>query len=533
MTHSKEQDHPAELENRKDGAGHAELVEELGASAQVADHEEGVFQAIRNHPWPFAWCIYAIYVLILTSFDNQAGGIVLGIPAFRKDFGSAFDGDYVLPAKWQSAYSGGPVASAVVGSLTAGWVADRIGRKWTMLGCYALIFIGITLEVVATTNEIFFAGKFIAGFPLGGFITICMTYIGEIVPLALRGIMTAAAALAFTLGPLIVSLVVNETGVREDRWAYRAIFVAQYGVSGIGLCIWPFLPESPWWLINKGRTEAAAKSLAKLGYDRVEIEKRIAVISLTLEEVRHETEGASFLECFRKSNLRRTIISMAPLSIQALCGVFFVAAYSTYYQQLAGYTAKESFTLGIVQQVLSMLGNITSWFLIDRVGRRNLTLGGMFVLTIVLCITGGLATIDAAGPVKGTVAMMLFYCYVYNVTIGATAYSLLTEVATSRLRAKTAAMALALQNGLFTMWAFVIPFLFNPDQANLGAKVSFIFGGLAVLSTIYLWFYQPEVSGRSYEELDEMFMKKVPAREFKTFVTDSQMRARNVTGGKE
>lgn len=83
------------------------------------------------------------------------------------------------------------------------------------------------------------------------------------------------------------------------------------------------------------------------------------------------------------------------------------------------------------------------------------------------------------------------------------------------------------------MWAFVIPFLFNPDQANLGAKVSFIFGGLAVLSTIYLWFYQPEVSGRSYEELDEMFMKKVPAREFKTFVTDSQMRARNVTGGKE
>jgi MFS family permease len=318
-----------------------------------------------------------------------------------------------------------------------------------MLCCYVLVFIGITLEVVSTTNEIFFAGKFIAGFPIGGFITICMTYIGEIVPLALRGIMTAAAALAFTLGPLIVSLVVNETGVREDRWAYRAIFVAQYGVSGIGLCIWPFLPESPWWLINKGRNEAAAKSLARLGYDRVEIEKRIAVISLTLEEVREETEGASFAECFRKSNLRRTIISMAPLSIQALCGVFFVAAYSTYYQQLAGYTAKESFTLGIVQQVLSMLGNITSWFLIDRVGRRNLTLGGMLVLTIVLCITGGLATINADGPIKGTVAMMLLYCYVYNVTIGATAYSLLTEVATSRLRAKTASMALALQNSLF------------------------------------------------------------------------------------
>jgi len=78
------------------------------------------------------------------------------------------------------------------------------------------------------------------------------------------------------------------------------------------------------------------------------------------------------------------------------------------------------------------------------------------------------------------------------------------------------------------MWAFVIPFLFNPDQANLGAKVSFIFGGLAILSTVYLWFYQPEVAGRSYEELDEMFMKHVPAREFKTFVTDAQTRSQVV-----
>jgi SP family general alpha glucoside:H+ symporter-like MFS transporter len=57
------------------------------------------------------------------------------------------------------------------------------------------------------------------------------------------------------------------------------------------------------------------------------------------------------------------------------------------------------------------------------------------------------------------------------------------------------------------MWAFVIPYLFNPDQANLGARVAFIFGAFAVLSTVYLWIYQPETSGRSFAELDEMFMK--------------------------
>ncbi|KAF0318188.1 MFS hexose transporter [Colletotrichum asianum] len=480
-------------------AAKGEHVEEIGHAATAEDHVETPLQAIKNQPWAFLWCVYAIYVLILTSFDNQAGGSILSIPEFRKDFGNEFNSDYVLPAKWQSAYSGAPVASAVIGSIGAGYITDIIGRKWTYFISYVFIFVGITLETTSTTNEMFFAGKFIAGFPIGAFITVSMTYIGEIAPLALRGILTAAAAIAFTIGPFIVSLIVNATGARQDRWAYRAIFVSQYGVSGLGILVLAFMPESPWWLVNKGKMQKAMKSLSRLGYDAVQAEKRLSIITTTLAEVRKETEGASYAECFRKSNLRRTVISVMPLSIQALCGVYFVSAYSTYYQQLAGYSTQESFILAIVQQVISMLGNVVSWFLIDRVGRRGLTLYRLR---------------------HGTVALLLIYCFFYNVTIGATAYSLLTEVATSRLRAKTASMALALQNALFTMWAFVIPFLFNPDQANLQAKVAFIFGAFSILSTVYLFLYQPEVAGRSYEELDEMFMKKVPARDFKSYKTE-------------
>lgn len=70
------------------------------------------------------------------------------------------------------------------------------------------------------------------------------------------------------------------------------------------------------------------------------------------------------------------------------------------------------------------------------------------------------------------------------------------------------------------MWAFVIPYLFNPNEANLGAKVSFIFGGFSILAVVYLFSYQPETAGRSYEELDEMFIKRVPARDFAQYKTD-------------
>jgi MFS transporter, SP family, general alpha glucoside:H+ symporter len=65
------------------------------------------------------------------------------------------------------------------------------------------------------------------------------------------------------------------------------------------------------------------------------------------------------------------------------------------------------------------------------------------------------------------------------------------------------------------MWGFLLPYLFNPDKANLGAKVTFIFGALSVLSIVYLFIYQPESAGLSYERLDELFISRAKARMFR------------------
>jgi len=79
--------------------------------ANQEDHEQTRMQAIKQNPWAFAWCMYAVWLTLLVSFENQASGIVIGIPQFRKDFGYLVDGNYALSAKWQAAFSGGPVAS--------------------------------------------------------------------------------------------------------------------------------------------------------------------------------------------------------------------------------------------------------------------------------------------------------------------------------------------------------------------------------------------------------------------------------------
>jgi hypothetical protein len=102
------------MDDEKDAgvAAHQENAsDQLAHLANQEDHETSKIQSIKKNPWAFCWCLYSVWTVILVSFEGQAAGNILGIPEFRKDFGSYYDGEYVLSAKWQSAFSGGPVAS--------------------------------------------------------------------------------------------------------------------------------------------------------------------------------------------------------------------------------------------------------------------------------------------------------------------------------------------------------------------------------------------------------------------------------------
>ncbi|KAH7215466.1 major facilitator superfamily domain-containing protein [Fusarium oxysporum] len=453
-----------------------------GAAPRVSyEHELGKLESLRRYPKACAWFIFAVWYVLLVSFENQASGNVLGIPRFREDFGYLQDdGTYVLHANWQSVFSGAPMASAIIGCLGGGYLADKFGRKVMFHAALVVSYAAITMEFVATTNELFFWGQIPE----------------RVAPLAFRGIATCLVGFSYTLGPLVSALIVKYTGTYEDRWDYRAVFCAQYGFAAIATPFMFFMPESPWWLMTQNREEAALKSLEKLGYTGEDGFKRLSLIKNTLEKVRAETEGVTYIECFRATNLRRTLISIAPKCMQAFSGITFASSYATYYMQLAGFSAQKSFTLHIVQQVVSMFGSVCR----------------------------GCATADTnTRAVEATVEFIILYCWVYNLSIGAVAFTVLAEVSTSRLRAKTVGIGLAVVNGLNMMWSFVLPYLFNPDKANLQAKVAFIFGGCSVLCLIYLWFELPETAGRTFEELDEMFMKKVPARKFKNYRPEAQV----------
>ncbi|OCT51615.1 hypothetical protein CLCR_08779 [Cladophialophora carrionii] len=301
---------------------HEEEIKDTNGDVTVDDgpRSHGRLQAIRRNPWAFAWCLYAVSTLLLAVYEDQASYAILGIPGFRRDFGSYYEGGYVLAASWQSAFQGAPIATRVVGALTAAPVADYIGRRKTLMVAVALSLVAITMEFVATTNGLFFGAKLLSGMAVAAIEAVCGTYLAEahngIVPTALRGLMTVLLPFAAGFGALVAALIIDSSGNQPNRWAYRTVFCSQYAFAAVPVIFIWFMPESPWWLLSKGREDQALDSLHRLGYStsRGEDVNRLASIKVTLEQIRQETEGVTYLECFRRSNLRRTIVATAPLS---------------------------------------------------------------------------------------------------------------------------------------------------------------------------------------------------------------------------
>ncbi|KAJ4152465.1 hypothetical protein NW754_004261 [Fusarium falciforme] len=141
------------------------------------------------------------------------------------------------------------------------------------------------------------------------------------------------------------------------------------------------MPESPWWLSSKGRDDRALAAVNGLGYTREHGRMKLAQIQTTLEEMKKEIEGVTYMECFRKSNLRAHF-SRSRLSGSTPSPASLLPAACCYSTQM-------SFRLQIAQPVLSIVGNLMAAAIIEKVGRRDLTFWGLLVLTIFLMITGG------------------------------------------------------------------------------------------------------------------------------------------------
>lgn len=177
------------------------------------------------------------------------------------------------------------------------------------------------------------------------------------------------------------------------------------------------------------------------------------------------TSGASYLDCFKGTDLRRTEIICAVWGIQNLSGNSF-SGYSTYFLEQAGLDASNALNFTMGKFAINMVGVFGAWFLISiGIGRRSLYLYGLCGLCAMLIILGFLGipnNREAASMATG--AIMIVWAMFYQLTVGTICYSLVAELSTRRLQIKTVALGRAAYNVVAIICNVLTPYMLNPGE---------------------------------------------------------------------
>ncbi|KAJ0424998.1 general substrate transporter [Aspergillus carlsbadensis] len=424
-----------------------------------------------------------------------------------------------LPADHQLVWSIVQYISAMAAAIASGSLNDLFGRRVCFLITVGLTVIGTFVELFSTNWKIWIVAKLFMGSAMGSMQANTQTFVSEITPTAIRGLTLSLFQFWIIVGQLIASCVLEGTSHVHSSWSWRGAVVSQFGPAFFCLAMFfAFVPESPYYLASRGRLEDARASLARLrGDDSAStLDDEVRQIHETLEHERQsrDADSVSYLECFRGTNLRRTLLACLPVVMQILTGYPLCSNYLSYFLTLAGLS--NAFLITLVSTIISLLSALSAFFLIERVGRRPQMLTGCYGIIVSLLVISilGFAGLGQAWNYRALAAFCIIWALFYYASVGAVGWAIVGEISSSRLRAKTTSVA-ALSSSLFNMaWSIAIPYLVNRENANLGAKSGLIFLGMTVVFTGICFFCLPETKGREFDELDRLFEARTPARKF-------------------
>lgn len=403
------------------------------------------------------------------------------------------DGSYVIQAQWQSAFNLGVPVGQVIGSIGVGYPLERIGRRWTLAICCVITCIAVALQTSAQNRPQILVAELVNGVVLGAYPVIAPTYISEVTPVVFRGIGSAFVNLSFVIGQLIASGVLAGTQSRTDRWSYDIPFVCQFIFPIAILIALPFCPESPWWLVRQGKTTKAQRALERLTHSSVDTSRILASIQLTTELELEERDTSNFVDCFKGTDLRRTVISIMVYAIQPLVGNFLVIGYAVYFFELAGLETAQAFNLGVGLLAVGFVGTCLSWPLIANFGRRPIYNYGLIILTILVLLVGILDVVPyTQNVIWAQSSMMVIYNFFYDLTIGPLCFVYISETSAAKLRGKTIAISTAVNALINVACAVGIPYAINPDQGNLRGKLAFVFFGATIPCLAWCFLALPE-----------------------------------------
>ncbi|KAK8216653.1 MFS alpha-glucoside transporter-like protein [Phyllosticta capitalensis] len=493
--------------------------------ASQNEHAQTLWEAIKTHRKAVIWSMLVSTAIIMESYDTSLVGALFAQPAFSKKYGRFFSHKkgYQVTGPWQVGLGNATTCGTIIGAFFNGWFTDRYGYRKVLLANLILICAFIFLPFFAKSIEMLLVAEVLCGIPWGVFATLAPAYAAEVCPLALRGYLTVYVNMCWGIGHLIASSILERFSEGKTQWAYRVPFALQWGWPIPLFAILYFAPESPWWLIRHDRIPEAEKALARLSYKRTreEIAANVALMIHT-EMIEKEIEsGSTYLDCFKGIDLRRTEIVCITFACQLFSGLA-LGGNPAYFFKQAGLGTSFSFKLSIGGHGMACVGTLLSWFIMSYRGRREIYVTGLLSLVCIMFTVGfvEVGTEDKAGKF-GMGGLVVLWLFTYYMTIGPICYAIISETSSTRLRTKSVCLARIAYYIVAIACGTAEPYMVNPTEFNLKGKTAFVWATTGSFCCIWAYFRLPETMGRTYEELDIMFARKLSARKFSKYQVDA------------
>ncbi|RDX95595.1 Polyol transporter 5, partial [Mucuna pruriens] len=402
---------------------------------------------------------------------------------------------------------------SLIGSLASGKTSDWIGRRYTIMIAAATFLIGAILMGIAPSFAFLMAGRVVAGIGVGYSLMISPVYVAELSPALTRGFLTSLPEVFISVGILLgyVSNYAFSSLPNDTNWRLM-LGVAALPAIAVALGVLA-MPESPRWLVVKGRFEEAKRVLIRTSENKGEAELRLAEI----QQAASASSGMWHGQGVWKELLVTPTRPVFRILVAAIGVNFFMQAsgndaviyYSPEVFKEAGIESeKDLMGVTIIMGIAKTCFVLISALFLDRFGRRPMLLLGSCGMAVSLFVLGLGCTLTTFSDNKDGWVIALCVVAVcatvsfFSIGLGPTTWVYSSEIFPLRLRAQGSSLAISvnrLVSGIVSM-----TFLSVSEVITFGGMF-FVLGGVMVCATIFFYYFLPETKGKSLEEIEALF----------------------------
>lgn len=440
--------------------------------------------------------VFAVAIII------ALGGFLFGYDiAMMSGTTSQLETLYNLNSFWLGFTVTIAIIGTIIGTLIIGKPAEKYGRKKSLMllsGLFALSTLG---SAFAINWEMLLVFRFITGVLLGCVSVVTPMFIAEISPAKKRGqlvllnqfFVVTAIFLAFAVNYMLANVI--ESGSWRWMIGIEAIPAAAF------FLLLNLVPESPRWLVNKGRNKEALAIFQRIKAESPEEEVRIVKESVEQEEAM----GRSKL--FVKENRFPIMIAILIAAFNQLAGINAIMIYAPRVFEMAGFGTDASLLQSISIGATNLLFTFVALFLIDKYGRRTLLMAGSVGMVFFLGMLSKAFFTDNYSELGGYGVMVYLMGFIafFAFSQGAVLWVVISEIFPNKVRSQGQAL------GSFTHWIFAAALIWGFPVINnsVGGGISFgFFAVMMVLHFFFAWKVLPETKGKSLEEIQQEMKRR-------------------------